>query len=210
MTARLQSLFPTPVLSNKFASSFVKKEKDFIQSHAGKTILDGTHKVSKDTYILKHPEMSRIKKFIEENVSYYLKNVVCASDKVSLRITQSWLNYTNTGENHHRHCHPNSYISGVFYINADPELDKIYFLNDLYRQILINPETFNHWNSTSWWLPVATGDLLLFPSSLMHMVYNTVNEDTRISLAFNTFPVGMIGNEEEADALFLNSLHLKE
>jgi hypothetical protein len=54
-------------------------------------------------------------------------------------------------------------------------------------------------------LPVGTGDLLLFPSSLMHMVDNTVSKDTRISLSFNTFPVGTIGKEINADAL-----HLKE
>jgi uncharacterized protein (TIGR02466 family) len=205
MTAQIQSLFPTPVLTDKFKTPFVKKEKDFIQSHAGKVIESNFNNISKDKYILEYMEMGRIRKFIEENIKTYLKQVVCADDKVSLRITQSWLNYTESGRSHHRHTHPNSYISGVFYFNADPELDRIYFLKEDYKQILVNPQTFNHWNSTSWWLPVGTGDLLIFPSSLMHMVDNTVSKETRISLSFNTFPVGMIGNETNADAL-----HLKE
>lgn len=203
MSVQIQSLFPTPVVTNKFTSPFVKKEKEFIQSHADKVIKSDYNNISKDKYILEYMQMGRIRKFIEENVEYYLKNVVCANDKVSLRITQSWLNYTETGRSHHRHTHPNSYISGVFYFNADPELDRIYFLKEEYKQILVSPESFNHWNSTSWWLPVGTGDLLLFPSSLMHMVDNTVSKDTRISLSFNTFPVGTIGNEINADALHL-------
>ena len=127
MAAQIQSLFPTPVLSNKFTSSFLKKEKDFIKLHSDKVVKSSTNNVSKDTYVLEYAEMSRIRKFIEENINVYLKEVVCANDKVSLRITQSWLNYTDTGQNHHRHPHPNSYISGVFYLNANPEVDKIYF-----------------------------------------------------------------------------------
>jgi translation elongation factor EF-Ts len=73
MTARLQSIFPTPVLSNKFDSSFVKKEKDFIQSHADKVIESNFNNISKDKYILEYMEMGRIRKFIEENINYYLK-----------------------------------------------------------------------------------------------------------------------------------------
>ena len=122
---------------------------------------------------------------------------------MSLRITQSWLNYTDTGQNHHRHPHPNSYISGVFYLNANPEVDKIYFFKEEYKQLLIDPQTFNLWNSTSWWLPVGTGDLLIFPSNLIHMVDNTINKETRISLAFNTFPVGLLGDEDHLDSLYL-------
>jgi len=60
------------------------------------------------------------------------------------------------------------------------------------------------YNSESWWFEVGTGDLLLFPSSLTHMV-ETVQEDERISLSFNTFPVGYVGDESS-----LTALHLKD
>ena len=40
---------------------------------------------------------------------------------------------------------------------------------------------------------MGTGDLVLFPSSLTHMVETVQGEATRISLSFNTFPVGSIG-----------------
>lgn len=205
MSAQIQSLFPTPIVSNKFTESFTKKEKEFIQSHADKVIKTDSYlnNISKDKYVLEYKEMSRIKKFIEENINYYLKNVVCADDKVSLRITQSWINYTEPDKSHHRHSHPNSYISGVFYFNADKEYDRIYFIREVYRQLLINPQEFNLWNSTSWWLPVGTGDLLIFPSDLLHMVDNTVTKDTRISIAFNTFPVGLIGSDIDATSLHL-------
>jgi hypothetical protein len=45
---------------------------------------------------------------------------------------------------------------------------------------------------------------MLFPSSLTHMV-ETVQGDDRVSLAFNTFPAGYVGDESS-----LTELHLKE
>ena len=51
MPAQIQSLFPTPVVTNKFASSFVEKEKEFIQSHADKVIKSTFNNISKDKYI---------------------------------------------------------------------------------------------------------------------------------------------------------------
>jgi predicted 2-oxoglutarate/Fe(II)-dependent dioxygenase YbiX len=57
-------------------------------------------------------------------------------------------------------------------------------------------------NSESWWFEVGAGDLMLFPSSLTHMV-ETVQGDERVSLAFNTFPVGYVGEEESLTALHL-------
>ena len=64
--------------------------------------------------------------------------------------------------------------------------------------------TNNVYNSDSWWFEVGAGDLMLFPSSLTHMV-ETVQGEDRVSLAFNTFPVGYVGDESS-----LTALHLKE
>ena len=40
---------------------------------------------------------------------------------IHLKITQSWINFTKKGEYHHPHAHPNSLISGVFYVEADKD-----------------------------------------------------------------------------------------
>ena len=50
---------------------------------------------------------------------------------------------------------------------------------------------------------VGTCDLVLFPSSLAHMVEQTESQDTRISLSFNTFLKGLIGDEPTLTALHL-------
>lgn len=62
----------------------------------------------------------------------------------------------------------------------------------------------NLWNSTSWWFPVKTGDIIIFPSSLTHAVETKQGDNTRTSLAFNVFIKGTIGNNKS-----LTELHLK-
>ena len=42
-------------------------------------------------------------------------------------------------------------------------------------------------------MPVKTGDIVLFPSNLMHSVPKTEHDHTRVSLAFNSFWEGELG-----------------
>lgn len=88
-------------------------------------------------------------------------------------------------------------------MKAVKDLDKIYFYSDTYNQVSISTKDFNPYNSPSWWLPVQTGDLMLFPSSLTHSVEPVRGDHTRISLSFNTFPVGYVGEDKELTALHL-------
>ena len=53
-------------------------------------------------------------------------------------------------------------------------------------------------------LPVVTGDLILFPSIMKHSVeQNDTTDQTRISLAFNTFFFGVLGDYEVSSELIL-------
>ena len=101
------------------------------------------------------------------------------------------------------HAHPNSLISGVFYINSDDKFDKIKLFKQQYETIQLEIKEWNIWNSKSWWFPVKTGDIILFPSSLTHMVENKQGDNTRISLAFNVFIKGIIGNNKDLTELML-------
>jgi hypothetical protein len=89
----------------------------------------------------------------------------------------------------------------VFYVQADKAKDRIYFYRNGYQQIKFPPSDWNVWNSESWWFDVGSCDLILFPSSLTHMVPTVESEQTRISLSFNTFPVGNVGEEMDLTGL---------
>jgi uncharacterized protein (TIGR02466 family) len=134
-----------------------------------------------------------LKASILENVNNYFLQIVRPKFEVLPYITTSWINLGPAGSNHHEHSHSNSFCSGVFYLQADQSNDNITFYNSRYQQIKIYTEDYNLYNSDSWSVPVNTGDILIFPSYLNHAVTKTTS-DSRISLAFNVFVKGVLGN----------------
>jgi uncharacterized protein (TIGR02466 family) len=198
----LQSIFPTSIITGQLDREITQQELDIVQYHKSGTLNNEGNTTSLDRYIL-NSYFPEIKKFIESGVKSYVDTVLVPKHLIEFYITQSWLNFTETGQFHHKHEHPNSIISGVFYFNADADKDKIHFYNDSYKQIFIPPKEWNIHNSNSWWFPVQTGGLIIFPSHLTHMVEQTISNDTRVSLAFNVFAKGYLGDDDNLTGLRL-------
>ncbi len=194
----MENLFPIPIGFFKYDGEV---DTDFLVGQPQRPNDGNTS--SEDKYLLKQKKLLNLRQFIEKSLHEYFMATFCPKNDTHLKITQSWLNWTKPKQFHHKHAHPNSLISGCYYVNARKDSDRIYFYRDGYQQIKFPPAEWNPYNSESWWYPVGTGDLVLFPSSLTHMVQPVEGEDTRISLAFNTFPIGVIGDENELTALQL-------
>jgi uncharacterized protein (TIGR02466 family) len=192
-------LFPTPIGFYELNREFTKSELDFLLNQKTRSNMSNTTSI--DNYICRSSKLKKLKYFFDESILHYFTTVYRPKYEVIPRITQSWVNYTKPGEYHHKHAHPNSFISGVFYIQSDAEKDKIYFYKDGYQQIKVPPAEWNEWNSESWWFEAITGKLILFPSSLTHMVETVQAEQTRVSLSFNTFLSGYIGDENDLTGL---------
>jgi len=198
----ITSFFPTSIVRGNLDREITKEEIAIIDYHKTKTYNNIGNITSLDRYILK-TQLPEIKQFIDAGVKSYVDSILIPKHPVEFYITQSWLNYTKLGQYHHKHAHPNSVLSGVFYFNAVSEKDKIFFYNEKYKQIVIQPKEYNIHNSDSWWFPVKTGDIVIFPSHLTHMVEQTISDNTRVSLAFNVFVKGYIGEEDGLTALHL-------
>jgi uncharacterized protein (TIGR02466 family) len=199
---KIESLFPIPIGFFKYEDKLTDSQRAFLVDQKQRPNNGNTSSV--DKYILKQKNIASLTTFIEKCLHEYLMATICPKNDVRLRITQSWLNWTEPGQFHHKHAHPNSLISGCFYVNANKETDKIFFYKDGYQQIKFPPIDWNVYNSESWWYPVGSGDLIFFPSYLTHMVQPVGGDDTRISIAFNTFPIGHVGDEDELTALYLD------
>lgn len=199
---QLNQIFPTPVAFFDLPREFTRRELKFIKNQTQRPNMGNTS--SEDNYVLDKPELVDLKEFCLDSVNQYFQEVYSPDTAMKLRITQSWSNYTNGGQFHHRHAHPNSMVSGVMYIQSDPTKDRIYFYKTGYQQLKVQVRNWNLFNSESWWFESKPAQLILFPSSLEHMVQNTEAEAmTRISLSFNTFPVGVVGNNLELTELLL-------
>ncbi len=196
MDYKIIDIFPTAVMKFKINRNFTKDELNFVNMHENIYYPNSGNKYSKNTFILNENEMLDINKFCNEALQTYFKNVINPITNTSIKITQSWLNYTKLNGFHHEHDHPNSIISGVFYFSADKSKDIISFRKSDYKQIQILYKEANDYNTMQTDIKVESGDLVLFPSNISHYVPQTENSKTRISLAFNSFVYGDIGLPE--------------
>jgi len=202
--AIIQNLFPIPIYMNNLDRSFTKQELQFVEKQKNHCVKNTGNIHTKDNYILNRKEFKNIKKFLDIACKDYLEKIISPKNNIELYITQSWLNYTEENQYHHKHEHPNSIISGVLYFDCDKENDKILFTNPRgYQQIKPKVDKYNIWNSESWWFPLETGQLVMFPSSTTHQVETKKGTNTRISLAFNTFYKGTIGSNSSLTELIL-------
>lgn len=199
-------LFPTAVFRFNMGRNPNDIEKAYVDKCSNDTFLNVGNVVSVDRYVLDKEPMGAIREAVQSALNTYLKNVYAPSHDVNVYITQSWINFTNPGQNHHAHSHPNSFLSGTYYFSADKDNDSISFFHPTLREVILPSDNYNEYNSERWIVPVETGDIVIFPSNLKHCVDDTIKERTltRISLAFNTFLSGQIGDE-----MHLTSLRLK-
>ena len=201
---KIQNLFPTPIYMNNINRAFTKEELQFVNNQKNKCVKNKGNINTINNYILNTKHFKQIKKFIDKCCKEYLAEIICPKDNIELYITQSWLNYTEENQYHHKHEHPNSVVSGVFYFNSDKENDKILFTNSKgYQQIKPEIKNYNLYNSETWWFNVESGQLLMFPSSTTHQVETKNGTNTRVSLAFNTFYKGKIGSNVKLTELIL-------
>lgn len=199
------SLFPTAVGMFQLDRDLTDKEKKILLNQDMKPNMGNT--TSADRFILRKKELKDLRAFIQTSINSYFSEIIAPSKNANLYITQSWVNYSKTGQWHHAHEHPNSIISGVFYVQSDNAKDRIYFERNQYEQIQFPTEKFNLYNSRTWWLEATQGRLVIFPSSLRHSVNPVESEQTRVSLSFNTFAKGLIGSEENLTALEVGQIY---
>jgi uncharacterized protein (TIGR02466 family) len=109
------------------------------------------------------------------------------------RLKEMWLNVMQAGGQQAVHNHANSFASGILYLSDCEPASNTAFIRNLGGRDYVfsnaNPRsTTGPFNAERWIGPTpSAGDLLLFPSYLLHEV--PVNRGaTRTTLAFNAMP----------------------
>ena len=192
--------FPMGIQMSKYQEDF-KKELNFISSleYLSQPI-EGLFR-SKNSYLMKQPELSKLKTFFQLELAKYCDEILGSKSK--LDITQAWVHRITKNSYLHEHVHSNSIVSGVFYFRNDNHAN-ITFSKDTTDRITLQRHTVTEFNAEDLILAPQSGDLILFPSQLKHGVSINTKEKDRYSLAFNTFCFGELGNELSATQLIIN------
>ena len=189
----LLMVFPTPVQIYKYEDS-IEKELKHVEGIEWKQQVANANFKTKDSYLTKHEQLKDLTSFFKECIDDYCNTIINSEQR--LVITQLWGNRNPKGSKHHEHVHPNSIISGVFYLRQDPKLPPIQFSKSNQEAMKLDPRKYNTYNAETFLLPCTSGELILFPSNLKHSVPVNMGEEERISLSFNTFSVDALGSEE--------------
>ena len=198
-------LFSYPVYSSTIGYTLSTKEINFIENLPKKQeeMYNKFHQNSDNNYVLKLEELKNIKNFIQQNIDTYKTQVLKARSDIEIYITQSWVNYSVPGNFHHRHDHPNSYLSGIFYVNTANTHTTFEQVNRVFNLELAPYSEHNIFNSGSWKLKQNNNNVIIFPSTLLHKVEENNSTEKRITIAFNTYVRGKIGSEDELYGLEL-------
>ena len=208
VNSNVQGIFATPIYFSELERNLTEKENNFINKIKEQTYMNslgGRNETSEDSYVLEKKELINLKKDLLLRVNDYFDKIEKPVQKIKPYITQSWLNINKNGTYHYEHSHPNSYLSGVFYVNSYQNDDSINFKESKYTQINLGTrKNYNPFNSREWTFYVKTGAIIMFPSYLKHSVnLNQRSNHERISLAFNIFMKGAIGDKKRLTELIL-------
>lgn len=115
-------------------------------------------------------------------------------ERMGWSLKEMWVNVLDTGGYQAMHNHANSFISGVVYLTPTHADAQTVFMKspggtDFKFKNDHAGSTVNEFNADKWISPPPQpGDLVLFPSYLLHAVPHNPGE-RRITLAFNAIPV---------------------
>ena len=190
---------PTAVYKDKLGYKLTLQQRDTLDN-----LVIHPNQLSEEMGILDRPEFKSMKDVVFSHVKKYEKDVCGFKSSLSFKLTESWYKETVPGDDHLDHNHPNSMLSGVVYLNVPKGNTHHEGLNLIHIE---NRGVFKHhdfrydytptkYNQISTFIPVETGDIVLFPSYLYHFVSRNESEnESRRIISFNTFIQGRMSCE---------------
>jgi len=159
------------------------------------------HDHTEDKYILDRPQMKNLKAKLKSVTDYWIHEVLGVQDDLNYNITNSWINRHRKGEMNTIHWHSNAVMSCVYYPQTPPNSGAIIWKRShMYYNLFhdtLRPEFkdthSNQFNTDIHVVEPVSGDLVMFPSQLEHVVPPSDSNEERYSLAFNLFPRGTFG-----------------
>lgn len=137
--------------------------------------------------------MNRIQQtFMDEVWPYY----GCSQD-LKYQMGNCWANINDRDAWNKPHLHNGCWYSGVFYIHADGDEGNFIGINTDPKVVSDMPHSNRQ--QEAWEFEPKSGELILFPSGMMHMVAPNISDKDRYSVSFNmayhmTTPESRMGN----------------
>ena len=184
-------IFPTPLYSswidspddlNKYIS-MIYADRD---AGKGESNNRKHHWKSDDDY-QNNPDWKDLCDLIKSEVNDAMDHYGVIRDDIT--INNMWAQIASHNNNHDIHGHPNSYFSGILYLQTPLMCGQTHFHRSI-EQGIQPPLNTTDWNCGRWVINPEKGKLIIFPSWLLHSVLQGYeHEEDRITLAFTVMPI---------------------
>ena len=138
---------------------------------------------------LKAPELREMLEAVDQKLNE-LHAYFQFTPKTRVVISEAWININNRGGFNRSHHHPGSLFSCVYYVKGGANKGEIAFNNPIEAHAYTIPDALvdkhNAFTANDLFIPPVTGELLIFPSWLMHYVKPNETDEDRISIALNS------------------------
>lgn len=191
MDKNIEGVFPTIMVryKNKNHLEMNKKIIRLLEKESFVISPDGIcPDQTRTNHLEKVKEYSEFFDWVQTCLNDYKNSFNLQTEK--LKVSLCWGNRATKNSEHRVHCHPNSFISGIYYLNSTPaptffespivsKKTGVVVLSDshLDANILVNPSN--------------EGELILFPSWLDHHTRPCPFDGYRYTLSINVMPVGV-------------------
>ena len=194
MDNQIIGLFPTPLLRVEQCVSASVLAQLRVELEAGAFAHNSKSDKLSHTAILaprEHPLLASVCEQIMPKIADL--GELMFGQQLPWAIKEIWANVLEHGGSQAVHNHANSFISGILYLTESDPSSSTVFMKSLggrdFAFVNAHPDArMGPFNADKWVAPEpAPGDLLLFPSYLLHEVPPNQGE-RRVSLAFNAIP----------------------
>jgi uncharacterized protein (TIGR02466 family) len=193
---KYQKLFSTPLIRFKVQDCAVLNAALLMEGEMMRAQSKGVSKSNRggwhsegNLFDIDAPSIQKIKRSAEEAVFEVTRKVNSKfkPDDLNLKLF-AWMNANPSGGYNAPHTHPGAHWSGVYYV-AQPEVEEgssgmIEFLDprfDLEHWKILDASAFRQKLT----FRPSVGEVIVFPSYLMHWVHPNQSNEDRVTIAFN-------------------------
>lgn len=174
--------FAPPLTKKAIEKEYFSKEKDILltlKKECWGDNIDANYDVNSNLF--QQFQLKQLEAYVANCACDFLEQANLGVD--SLRLDNSWVNYSSKYHFQNQHSHMPAKISGVYYIKSN-EQDGNLRIHSPIRHIPGGGSGIS--SKTVEYAPQA-GKLIIFPSWVEHSVRPNMTDDVRISVSFNFF-----------------------
>lgn len=190
----IKRIFPTLLFKINLdidSNSIINNIKKLEEENHGNKMFNPTYHFESHDDLYKLEDFKEISDLILDETSKILDHMHVI--RKNHYIIGMWGNITDVNHQHHFHIHPNSFLSGILYLNCPVDASQTTFKHPLSSTFMIQPEysEFDFDNSHMYSEQPEVGSMLVWTSNCMHGVFNhnrnKINniDEKRIVLVFN-------------------------